>query len=419
MTPIIIALFPLLLAQHEVGTDTSTNVLPGIYEKFSRGDSLSYDVLFTLAQQLARSDFRNQAIEVYTALIAANPADPDALLGRGLVYAWQGRFEESVRDLLSVTEQYPTYGDAWMALGNTYFWQNQPENAQQAYTEWISASGDNPEPYMARARCYIALRKFSRAREDLKAARLLNGDRSQIDQMIRELSRTQGSKPWEPILSWEYFSFSEGRTPWSTETFAVKRAVPFGALSLGLTRVLRFDIVDYAVLFDNYIDLWRRAYTNVRFQITRQPVVLPRADFVVEVFQGFGSAWEGSGNYRLMKFPDKNVHILGGSLAYYVGGWYLRAKSQLALAEESTNLFTMAAARRYLGKVDNFVDLSAGAGKEVEAGQGAPLFFSSYVIIARAQYFIHSQVGLSVGVSFQETTDYDRMGLTLSLITRW
>lgn len=419
MTPIIIALFPLLLIQNEGEIDTTTNILPPSYYKFIAGESQSYDETFALAQQLARSDFWDQAIEVYTALISANPTDPDALLGRGLVYAWQGRFEEAVRDLVSVTEQYPAYGEAWMALGNTYLWQDQPEQAQLAYTEWIATSGDNPEPYLARARSYIALRKFSEAREDLKAAKLLDGDRSQIDQMMRKLSRTQGAQSWEPVLSWEYFSFSEGRTPWSTEILSVKRAVSLGALSLGLTRILRFDKVDYAALSDNYIDLWRRAYANVRFQIAPQPVVLPGVDFVVEVYQGFGSAWETSGSYRWMNFSDKNVHILGGSLAYYVGGWYLRAKTQLALAEESTNLFTMAAARRYLGKVDDFIDLSAGAGKEVETGEGAPLFFSSYVIIIRAQYFFHPRVGLSLGGSFQETADYDRTGLTLSLITRW
>jgi YaiO family outer membrane protein len=419
MTPIIIALFPLLLAQHEVGTDTSVLVLPGRYENFRSGDSLSYEELFTLAQQLARSNFHDQAIEVYTALIAANPDDPDALLGRGLVYAWQGRFDESVEDLVSVTVQYPAYGEAWMALGNTYFWEDQPEQAQLAYTEWMATSGDDPEPYLARARCYIALRQFSRAREDLKAARILSDDRSRIDQLMDEINRTPGTRPWEPLLQWEHLSFTQGRSPWSTAKVAVKREISTGALSLGLTRTLRFEEVDHAVLSDNYFDLWTRAYANVQLQIAPRHLILPVIDFTGEVFQGFGSAWEAAGSYRWMKFPDKNVHILGGALAYYTKDWYLRSRTQIAPSEDGTNFFTMAAARRYLGKVDNFVDLAAGAGKEVETGQGTPLFFSSYVITLRAQYFFHPQAGLSLGGSFQETTTYDRKGLTLGLITRW
>ncbi|MFC1484429.1 YaiO family outer membrane beta-barrel protein [Candidatus Neomarinimicrobiota bacterium] len=419
MTPIIIALFPLLLAQHEVGLDSTTSVLPDIYSNFSSGDSLSYEELFTLAQQLAHSDFHDQAIEVYTALIAANPADPDALLGRGLVYAWQGRFEEAVLDLSSVTEQYPAYGEAWMALGNTYTWWDQPENAQRAYTEWITVSGDIPEPYLARARSYIALRQFSRAREDLKAARILSDDRSPIDRLMNEINRTPGARPWEPLLLWEHLSFTQGRSPWSTALVSVKREVAAGALSLGLSRTLRFEEVDYAVLTDNYFDLWTRAYANIQLQIAPRHVVLPVIDLTGEVFQGFGSAWEMSGSYRWMKFPDKNVHILGGSLAYYAGDWYLRSKTQVAPSRDGINFFTLAAARRYLGKVDDFVDLAAGAGKEVETGQGTPLFFSSYVITVRAQYFFHPQAGLSLGGSFQETTDYRRTGLTLGLITRW
>jgi YaiO family outer membrane protein len=419
MTPIIIALFPLLLAQHEAEPDTTVNDLPGSYENFSSGDSLSYEELFTLAQQLARTDFRDQAIEVYSVLITANPADPDALLGRGLVYAWQGRFDEAVQDLASVTQQYPAYGDAWMALGNTYFWQDQPEQAQLAYTEWIATSGDTPEPYLARAQCYIALRQFSRAREDLKAARVLSDDRSRIDQLMDEINRTPGTRPWEPLLLWEHLSYTQGRSPWSSATMTVKREISAGALSLGFARTIRFDEIDHAVLIDNYFDLWTRAYANVHLQIAPQHVVLPVIDFTGEVFQGFGSAWETSGSYRWMKFPDKNVHILGGSLAYYAGDWYLRSRTQIAPSEDGINFFTMAAARRYLGKVDNFVDLAGGVGKEVETGQGTPLFFSSYVITVRAQYFFHPQVGLSLGGSFQETTAYDRKGLILGLITRW
>lgn len=419
MTPIIIAFFPLLLIQNEGGIDTTANMLPPEYYSFITGELVSYDEKFSLAQQLARSDFREQAIEVYTALIADNPADPDALLGRGLVYAWQGRYEEAVHDLEFVTVQYPAYGDAWMALGNTYSWWEQPEQAAHAYTEWIAQFPGLPEPYLARARSYIALRQFSRAREDLKAAKVLSSDKSGIDQLLGEINRTPGTRLWEPRLSWESLSFSQERSPWLSAVMAVKREIPAGAVSLGFTRIVRFDETDYALLTDNYVDLWTRAYANIHLQVALQPVVLPAVDFTGELFQGFGSAWEASGSYRLMKFPDKNVHIPGGSLAYYAGNWYLRGRMQFAPSEDGLNFFGMVAARRYLGKVDNFIDLSAGTGKEVEAGQGVPLFFTSYVIILRGQYFFHPQVGLSAGGSFQETTAYDRAGLTLSLITRW
>lgn len=38
------------------------------------------------------------------------------------MYAWDGRFPEAKADLVSLARKYPDYADAWMALGNLYFW---------------------------------------------------------------------------------------------------------------------------------------------------------------------------------------------------------------------------------------------------------------------------------------------------------
>ena len=54
----------------------------------------------------------------------------------------------------------------------------------------------------------------------------------------------------------------------------------------------RFDAAKSSRYFDAYLDLWSRAYANVRYQYSADAALYPDHAYRAEVFQGVGEGWE-------------------------------------------------------------------------------------------------------------------------------
>ena len=87
---------------------------------------------------LSFSNRRDEAIRLYTELLATRPKNSDLLLARGRTYAWENRWNESEADLTAVATQAPDYGDAWSALGDMYMWSDRPTEAVNAVEKLIN-----------------------------------------------------------------------------------------------------------------------------------------------------------------------------------------------------------------------------------------------------------------------------------------
>ncbi len=424
MNLLLVALLPLMPIQIDSLTQVSdtmsvADTLLSAYDRYLHNEDLPYSEQFNLAQRLAHASYWTEAVFVYSHLLAEQPADPDARLGRGLVLSWQGEYAAAEADLVPVTSEYSTYADAWMAVGNLYFWWGRSSEAVDAYSRWIDLAPDQPAAHVARARAYQAARHFPRARRDLRRAAKLHGDQVAIDQLLRDLNREPAARPWEPVVNLDVQTFSGDRKDWTTVNLAVKRELTQGSITAGLLQTKRFGLVDEALSLDGYRNLWRQAYGHAQVQLAQGPEVLPSMDATVELFQGFGRGWEASGGLRRMVFTGKVVNILGGSLALYSGDWYNRGQLLFIPGEGGYGVNAALATRRYFGSVDNFGELSAGRGREVEITGAAPETRETTTITVRGQGFISRRVGLTFTMGFQRTENYDQQGFQLGLITRW
>ena len=83
------------------------------------------------AEALAWSGKRSEAIAQYDTLIAQH-SDPDLLLARGRLYAWNGNSALAQRDLAASDSMRPT-ADAWDMLGDLYRWRGENASARAAY----------------------------------------------------------------------------------------------------------------------------------------------------------------------------------------------------------------------------------------------------------------------------------------------
>ncbi len=424
MSWLLLALLPLMPLQADSLTRTgdpasaADSLLPA-YDRYLNGQVLPYSEQLNLARRLAHASYWTEAISVYTDILANHASDPDARLGRGLVLSWQGEDPAAEADLVPVTLEYPAYADAWTALGNLYFWWGRPSKAVGAYSHWIDLAPDQPAAHHARARAYRAARHFPRARRDLRRAAKLNGDQAAIDQLLRDLNREPAARPWEPVLSLDLQTFSDARSDWTTVQLALKRELKQGSITAGLLQTKRFGLVDEALSIDGYRNLWRKAYGHIQVQLTDRPEVLPSLDGTVELFWGLGRGWEASGGLRRMVFTRKVVNILGGSLALYSGNWYNRGQIHFIPDDSGYGVNVTLATRRYVGTVDDFVELAAGRGREVEITGADPEIRETATVTIRGQGFISRRLGLTFTLGFQRTENYDQQGFQVGLITRW
>lgn len=153
--------------------------------------------------------------------------------------------------------------------------------------------------------------------------------------------------------------------PWTSADVLVARGYTGGSIGVAVTEVSRFDRRDGALSFDVYRALWEGAHGHVRGQVAREAVVLPGTDISAELYQGFAGGWEPSVGIRRLGYPDA-VLLTSLSLGKYVGDrWYGRLRGTRAeRGGGSSGSSGSVLGRRYLGSSREYVEVSAGAGRE-------------------------------------------------------
>lgn len=391
-----------------------------IYTFFLEEDSTSYAALFGLARAFAFSDKPGEAIQAFTDLLFLYPGDPDALLGRGRVYAWEHRFIGAEIDLTTVTKNYPEYGDAWSALGDMYLWSGEPVKALEMYSIWMAVDPDSPDPHMKRANAYVALRLFPQAREDLRIAGDRGIERKRIDSMIRSINRIPGATVWEGFMFYGFHAFTLDRPNWHTYSPSVKRDWNSGSIRFVVLRTSRFSKWDGSLAVDSYVDLRPRVYGNFYLQIASKPDFLPNRVFSTEIFHGVGEGWEISASYRNMRWNEKSVGIYGTSLAKYTGNYYLRGRFTVVPGEDFS-ISVSSFVRRYLKTVDDFIEIGLGRGDKIETfRQTSDWERSNLFMIIRSETFFLGSTGLvfSLAYNSKKNSPSSRI-LSLGIKQRW
>ncbi|MDE2252200.1 MAG: YaiO family outer membrane beta-barrel protein [Gammaproteobacteria bacterium] len=395
-----------------------------------------FDSQFQAARSLALSGQREAALAAYGALLVRSPGNADVLLGRGRLYAWMGRWPESEADLSAATTAAPGYADAWSALGDLYLWSDRPALVVQAYSRWLALSpATDPAALIARARAWRAAGDLAAARADFEAARTRGADGATIDGYVRSLS-AQSTNPgalapdavaapgyrWTSSLGGDWTAFSPARPDWSDYTLSVRRHFSHGSLALEALGAERFSIRDHAWALDAYVDLWRRAYANLRYQRGPQQDLFPGDAWRAEVFQGVAHGWELSGSYDRLEFGSGPTSLYGLGIGRYVGNWYLRWRHLYIpgnLASSDSDRFVTR--YYYAGDADNYAELAVGFGyTDTAALPTASGSRHSWSASAAWVRFLRPRLGFRLGAALDHGDDgYDGRGLFATVYTRW
>ena len=393
----------------------------------------SYEAAFNLARSLSFSGHRDEAIRLFTELLATRPDNSDLLLARGRTYAWEGRWKEAEADLTAVTARSPDYGDAWSALGDMYLWSDRPRDAVNAYGRWVAAAPDDPRAYLARARAHRSAGDLAAARADLEAARAHGAPDAEIDGSLASLQQRRLQQEsvapeeftWLASLSYDITTFSSDRSSWHDSSATIRRYWKQGSLGFEYLGAHRFASDDHAFALDGYIDLWPRSYANIRYQYSPNASLFPRDSYRAEVFQGTGKGWELSGSYDRMDFSSSSVNMYGAGLGKYTGDWYFRWRTLYVPSAAGPGTSHRILARYYYaGNGDDYWELNGGFGRGSEFlwGTTTAVTTRSYSFGAVFQTYFDPRWGIKISAGYddnQELLSYIGRSFAVQLLTRW
>lgn len=384
------------------------------------------------ARELATNDQREAALALYASMLERSPGNTDVLLARGRTLAWMGQWEQSEADLKAVVETSPTYADAWSALGDMYLWSDRPTQAAQAYGRWHALQPQESAALVARARAYRSAGELDAARADFEAARALGADAAVVDAAMRALE-PRASNPdavaadgyrWAARFGVARTTFSPDRDGWTEQSASLRRYFERGSLGLEWLGARRFGQRDAAWALDGYVDLWSRAYANLRYQHAPTPDLFPDRSWRVELFQGVGQGWELSASYDRLDFGGSPTELYGLGVGRYVGNFYLRGRALYVPDVDSHSLSVKGLLRYYYaGNGDEYVEVTGGSGRSTEprSGAGGAVLddSSSSASVAFVKYLV-PRVGFKVGVNYADNVDgYSERGVSASVYTRW
>lgn len=398
----------------------------------------NFDQDFLAARDLAISGQREAAVAAYTALLQRSPGNADVLLGRGRVYCWMGKWSEAEIDLKAATAAAPKYADAWSALGDLYLWTDRATQAAEAYGQWLTlAPADNPAPLIARGRASRAAGDYIAARADFLAAGARGADAVQVEELLHSLTpralnpRALGpdavvpaSFLWSASLGVDWTEFSPSRANWTDYTLSVRRHFDRGSLAVEALDSSRFNTNDHAWALDGYVDLWSRAYANLRYQWGPQETLFPGTAWRAELYQGVGHGWELAASDDHLDFSSSSVDIYGFGVGKYVGNWYLRLRHLYVPGSGSTsNSDHLLVRNYYAGDADNYIELNVGFGHSDNVASnvpGSPGGTSSWSTSAAFVKFLNPRFGFKVGVGYGKEDDgYDARDVFGTVYTRW
>ncbi len=400
----------------------------------------SFDDQYARARALANDGQPELALAAYSALLTRSPGNADVLLGRGVVHARLGHWNEAEADLSAAAKASPGYADVWEALGNTYRWSEQPAKALEAYERLVALRPSDPAALVARARTHRALGHADQARADLERARAMGGDAGEIGGLMADLQpvlRSPAAIPsagtpdasnaagytWGASLSSSWTDVGSGPR-WNDQTASVRRYMKNGSLGFETLRAHRFGQHDYAWALDGYAGLWKGAYANLRYQHSATSRLFPANSGRLEVWQALGQGWEASLSDDVLGF-DSRVNIYGVSIARYTGNFYIQLRHQNIVSEGSHSTGQRLLGRwYYTGDADNYLELSANSGRSddplslvggrARSGGGG---------LALVRYF-GPQWGAKIGATMSRAAasgagaGHER-GLTFALYRRW
>ncbi len=203
-------------------------------------------------------------------------------------------------------------------------------------------------------------------------------------------------------VSYTQDTLDQGFTDWRMVSTAISHQFDFGSLIGRLNQAHRFDSDGNQFEIDSYPHLREGTYAYLNIGYSKDSI-FPKYRFGAEIYQNLGQAWEASLGFRKLIFQNSTVTIWTGTVAKYIGNYYLVLRINTVPDEAGNSISYGPQVRRYFGDHD-YVGISAGSGRSPTqvANDSRVLILVSKRISLEAQFEIKPTWGLTASLGDSE-----------------
>lgn len=318
------------------------------------------------ARSLAIGNQRLEALALLDKRLAGHPDDTDARTLVGIIFSWEGRYDDARKALESVLERNPTHGDALPALINVELWSGHPARAEELISRSLRSRPNDTALLMTRASALKASNRPDAAVDVLDKLLEVDPTNQKAKQMKEDLK--DSTRNWEASLDQSYEWFSDDRAAWLETQLNLKEHTRIGAVITRFSHAHRFSLDSNLLEVDAYPSLRPGTYAYLNAGWSPDSTLYPSYRLGGELFQNLRHGLEVSGGIRQLGFHDR-VNVFTGSLTKYYGSWLFTARTYVTPSTIGDSVSMQYSARRYFGEGSSYVGARFGhGGAAVETG---------------------------------------------------
>jgi len=323
------------------------------------GDASAAQDRFDQARELAFAGDRDGAREILHELLEERPEHWDARILLGRTLAWDKRYDEAREELLVVVRAKPSYSDARNALVDVELWSEHPEAAMAFLDEGLARSPNNED----------FLYKTAAAQRQMG---LLRDAMVTLDRLLdRNPSHARGADMFSSLrvrraknkfgLGYGYTDVDTLSSAWHGASAQLSRRTGLGSVALRANWSRRFDRTATQFEIDAYPRIMDGLYVYLNYGYSADQLY-PEHRFGGELYANLPRGVELSAGFRRLQFASSEVTIYTGTVAKYVGNWWISLRPYITPKNAGTSQSYALTVRRYFGNRDTYIGVTAGTG---------------------------------------------------------
>ncbi|TXD66946.1 sulfatase-like hydrolase/transferase [Polaribacter glomeratus] len=125
--------------------------------------NLTPDQQFLLAREKAFNNERETARLICNYILKESPNYVDVRILKGRTFAWDAKYDESEKELLSALKRSPYYDDIYLALLDMYWWSSQNDKSKVIVEQAVKNKIKNDDVAFKMARAYKTMNNITKA----------------------------------------------------------------------------------------------------------------------------------------------------------------------------------------------------------------------------------------------------------------
>ncbi len=307
------------------------------------------DSLFTEAKKSAKSKDYDKA-EKFCKEILTIKEDGDVRFYLGLLYSWDGKYDDARRELKKVQEARPSSEEVIIARVNNELWSNNPQAALEILDKALIDNPNNEEFLYLKAKALYTLHRYDEAIAVLEKLLKINPANKKAKDLLNLIKIDKKKNRLSANYENDFFDSGE---PWYWAYIQYSRKIPMGTVIARLNYAHRFNTDDLQFETDAYLNTGKSNHIYLNIGISGANI-FPKYRFGFEFFQRLPKSFEASLGFRQLWFSSSNVTIYTGSLGKYWKNYWFSIRSYITPYGSKASFTEAFQARRYFGDRENY-----------------------------------------------------------------